>query len=78
MAIGVYLFGILSEQKTLENPQFPGIPAPITLLIILALGLVLGLLIGFISLRIEGIFLAIVTLGLSEIVVGVMKTFQEC
>lgn len=77
MAIGVYLFGILSEQKTLENPQFPGIPAPITLLIILALGLVLGLLIGFISLRIEGIFLAIVTLGLSEIVVGVMKNLSR-
>ncbi len=71
MALGVYLFGILTEK------ELGGLPAPLVLIIILAVGLVLGLLIGFISLRIEGIFLAIVTLGLSEIVVEIMKNLSR-
>ncbi len=71
MAIGVYLFGILSDR------DLAGLPAPIVFILILTIGLLLGLLIGFISLRIEGIFLAIVTLGLSEIVVGVMKNLAR-
>jgi branched-chain amino acid transport system permease protein len=71
MAIGVYLFGILNDR------DLYGLPAPLVFLIILGIGLVLGLVIGFISLRIEGIFLAIVTLGLSEIVVEIMKNLAR-
>ena len=43
------------------------IPYVVTILIVLVVSIVLGVAVGFISLRIEGIFLAIVTLGLSEI-----------
>lgn len=39
----------------------------IAALVVLAVSIILGVAVGFISLRIEGIFLAIVTLGLSEI-----------
>lgn len=71
MALGVYMFGILNDRVLY------GIPAPITIVIVLTTGLLLGLLIGFISLRIEGIFLAIVTLGLSEIVLEIMKNLAR-
>ena len=47
--------------------NLPGIPYPVVMLAALAVSLALGLIVGFISLRIEGIFLAIVTLGLSEV-----------
>lgn len=44
-----------------------GLPYVAVILASLVVSLVLGVIVGFISLRIEGIFLAIVTLGLSEI-----------
>ncbi len=47
--------------------NLPGIPYPAVILGALLVSLALGAVVGFISLRIEGIFLAIVTLGLSEI-----------
>lgn len=47
--------------------SLPGVPYLAVILITLLVSLVLGLAVGFVSLRIEGIFLAIVTLGLSEI-----------
>ncbi len=45
----------------------PGLPYLLVMAIALAASLLLGLVVGFISLRIEGIFLAIVTLGISEV-----------
>jgi branched-chain amino acid transport system ATP-binding protein len=45
----------------------PNIPYLLVMAIALAASLLLGLVVGFISLRIEGIFLAIVTLGISEV-----------
>ena len=47
--------------------NMPGVPYIVVLLAALLVSLLLGAIVGFISLRIEGIFLAIVTLGLSEI-----------
>jgi len=47
--------------------NLPGVPYLAVILFTLLVSLVLGAAVGFISLRIEGIFLAIVTLGLSEI-----------
>ena len=44
-----------------------GLPFGIALLTALAVAVVIGLIVGFISLRIEGIYLVILTLGLSEI-----------
>lgn len=45
----------------------PGIPYLLVMVLALAVSLLMGLAVGFISLRIEGIFLAIVTLGISEV-----------
>lgn len=47
--------------------NLPGIPYLVVMLAALLVSLLLGAVVGFISLRIEGIFLAIVTLGLSEV-----------
>lgn len=44
-----------------------GLPFGVALLTALAVAVVIGLIVGFISLRIEGIYLVILTLGLSEI-----------
>lgn len=60
VGLGAYLTGYI-----LRN--FVDIPFINVVLIVLAVSLVVGLVVGFISLRIEGLFLAIVTLGLSEV-----------
>ncbi|MBN2300607.1 MAG: branched-chain amino acid ABC transporter permease [Acholeplasmataceae bacterium] len=59
MGLGSYLIGYLF--------QTAGMPAEVAFLIGIAVALFLGVLVGFISLRVEGMYLAIVTLGLSEI-----------
>jgi branched-chain amino acid transport system permease protein len=58
--LGSYITGYLLNTYT-RLPFFP------VLLIVIAVSIILGVSVGFISLRIEGIFLAIVTLGLSEV-----------
>jgi branched-chain amino acid transport system permease protein len=58
--LGAYLTGFLLNTYT-QLPYF------VVLLVVLAASILLGVSVGFISLRIEGIFLAIVTLGLSEV-----------
>ena len=60
VGLGAYLTAFI-----LKN--YSGVPYLAIILISLVVSIVLGLIVGFISLRIEGIFLAIVTLGLSEI-----------
>lgn len=57
--LGAYIVGYFLRET--------GVPYIVTIIIVLAVSIVLGIAVGFISLRIEGIFLAIVTLGLSEI-----------
>jgi len=47
--------------------NMPYIPYVVIMIAALVLSILLGLAVGFISLRIEGIFLAIVTLGISEV-----------
>ncbi len=59
MGLGSYLLGYLY--------QTVGMPAEVAFLVGIATALVLGILVGFISLRVEGMYLAIVTLGLGEI-----------
>jgi branched-chain amino acid transport system permease protein len=58
--LGAYLTGFFLNTYT-------ALPYSAILLVVLAVSIVLGVSVGFISLRIEGIFLAIVTLGLSEV-----------
>jgi branched-chain amino acid transport system permease protein len=54
------------------------IPVPIPYLLVIAaviiVGIILGGVVGFISLRIEGMYLAIITLGLSEILLELFRT----
>lgn len=54
------------------------IPVPLPYLVVIAavviVGIILGGVVGFISLRIEGMYLAIITLGLSEILLELFKT----
>jgi branched-chain amino acid transport system permease protein len=65
VGIGTYLIGYLTNQLQYSL---------ITIIIISLLGAVLlGAIVGFISLRIEGMYLAIITLGLSEILNEIFK-----
>lgn len=50
------------------------IPYILVLVVIIIVGIILGGIVGFISLRIEGMYLAIITLGLSEILLELFKT----
>jgi branched-chain amino acid transport system permease protein len=68
VGLGTYITGYL-----LKNTQ---IPFGIVLLIVISVGIILGVVVGFISLRIEGMYLAIITLGLSEILVQLFKNLD--
>ncbi|NLD52466.1 MAG: branched-chain amino acid ABC transporter permease [Clostridiales bacterium] len=70
VGLGAYITGYFIR-------QVPGMPYLVVVLIALAVSLVLGLIVGFISLRIEGIFLAIVTLGLSEIFYQIFNNWLD-
>ncbi len=60
VGLGAYITAYLTN-------HIEGIPYFVVMLAALVVSLILGVVVGYISLRIEGIFLAIVTLGLSEI-----------
>ena len=54
-----------------------GLPYIISILMALAISLLIGLSIGFISLRVQGLFLGIITMGLSEIIRIVLKNINS-
>ncbi|MCL2832477.1 MAG: ATP-binding cassette domain-containing protein [Treponema sp.] len=58
--LGAYITGYILNTWT-------ALPFWLILIFVLAVAVILGTIVGFISLRIEGLFLAIVTLGLSEV-----------
>lgn len=66
MGLGAYISGYLAEVK--------GLPFLLTALIAVLVSAILGILVGFVSLRVAGIYLAIATLCVSEIL---RKTFEE-
>jgi branched-chain amino acid transport system permease protein len=68
VGLGTYLIGHFSGKL--------GYPFIVTLLISLVAAILLGAIVGFISLRIEGLYLGIITLGLSEIMKEVFKSFS--
>lgn len=53
-----------------------GAPYIVALLVTLAVSIVIGVSVGFISLRIEGIYLAIMTLGLAEIIRNLLMAIK--
>jgi len=65
VGIGTYIFGYFT--KNLELSIF------LIILITIVGAIIIGTIVGFISLRIEGMYLAIITLGLSEILNEVFK-----
>lgn len=65
VGLGTYLTGFLVSSW--------GLPPILTLFITIVVGVLLGLIVGFISLRIEGMYLAIITLGLSEMLTVLFK-----
>jgi len=50
-----------------------GLPLVVAFIIGIAVAIVFGTLVGFISLRIEGMYLAIITLGLAEIMIEIFR-----
>ncbi len=66
MGLGSYIAGNLLI--TMDMPY------ALTILAVVAVAIILGGVVGFISLRIEGMYLAIITLGLSEILLELFKT----
>ena len=54
-----------------------GLPYIVALIGTLAVSIVIGVVVGFISLRIEGIYLAILTLGLSEILRNLLMVIKS-
>lgn len=78
MSLGAYGIAFLIDKGNKLGLTFmASVPFIIKFIIILAIGLLLGLFVGIVSLRIHGIFLAIVTLGISEIVVEIMKNIAK-
>jgi len=65
IAIGTYTLGYLNNQMDMS--------LLVIILIGIAIALLLGAIVGVISLRIEGMYLAIITLGLSEIVIQFLR-----
>ncbi len=68
VGLGTYVTGYF-----LKYMHFPTLAV---LAIVILIGIVLGLVVGFISLRVEGMYLAIVTLGLSEILIVIFKNWM--
>lgn len=54
-----------------------GMPYILAFLVTLAISILIGVVVGFISLRIEGIYLAILTLGLSEIIRNLLMAIKS-
>ncbi len=68
IGLGSYIAGNLLKLIPIPLPYVAVIAA------VIIVGIILGGIVGFISLRIEGMYLAIITLGLSEILLELFKT----
>ncbi|MDY0277529.1 MAG: branched-chain amino acid ABC transporter permease [Acholeplasma sp.] len=71
IGLGTYIIGYFAAQYN------AAIPYTVTLLISIVIAVIIGSIVGFISLRIEGMYLAIITLGLSEILIAIFKNAVE-
>ena len=82
IGLGAYLAGLLMAKPGYDNfgsliAYGLDLPPLIGLMIAILVAVILGGVVGFISLRIEGLYLAIVTLGLSEILVEIFKNLGK-
>lgn len=69
VGVGTYLLGYFTNKIHLS--------IILIVLITIAFAILIGLVVGFISLRIEGMYLAIITLGIAEILTEVFKNATE-
>lgn len=69
IGLGTYILGYFTKEL-----EFPFI---VVLIISLIIAVIIGAIVGFISLRIEGMYLAIITLGLSEILIRVFNNADK-
>jgi branched-chain amino acid transport system permease protein len=78
MAVGVYTMGILANAPTAAPPGF-GLPLPVAILGGVVAAAIVGGIAALPALRLEADYLAIVTVGLSEIIrfTFLSTTFQE-
>ena len=68
MAIGAYTSALLSVKA--------GVSPWLTLIVSMVMGLVIGLGLGYPSLRVQGVYLALTTIGFSEVVRMLLSNFQ--
>ena len=66
IGVGTYVAGNMLKMANM--------PFIVILLVVVVVAVIMGSVVGFISLRIEGMYLAIITLGLSEILLEMFKT----
>jgi len=69
VGVGAYMLGYLTNKVHLS--------IFLVILITIAFAILIGLIVGFISLRIEGMYLAIITLGIAETLTEVFKNATE-
>lgn len=73
--LSTYTIAMLTRTNT---PLFTN-PISVEFAIIIAIGisLILGVIVGFISLRIEGMYLAIITLGISQVILEIFQKWPK-
>ncbi len=69
--VGIGSFGLHYVYRYMGQPLF------IAIVVVIIISIIVSILFGFVSLRISGMYLAIVTMGLSQIVVEVIKNIPE-
>lgn len=72
-SLGTAGFVGLGAYALIYLTNFLSLPIYISIILIFAGAIIIGTIVGFISLRIEGMYLAIITLGLSEILNEIFK-----
>lgn len=69
--VGIGAFGLHYIYRFMEMPLL------ITIIAVIAVSIVISIVFGFVSLRISGMYLAIVTMGLSQIVIEIIKNIPN-
>lgn len=69
--VGIGAFGLHYIYRFMEMPLM------ITILAVIAISIVISIVFGFVSLRISGMYLAIVTMGLSQVVIEIIKNIPN-
>ncbi|MFA5560745.1 MAG: branched-chain amino acid ABC transporter permease [Acholeplasmataceae bacterium] len=76
-SLGTAAFVGIGTFSLYTGMQVFNLPFIVSIALAIAIAIVVGSIFGFVSLRIEGMYLAIVTLGLSEIAVELFKNFPR-